>query len=247
MSLTEVSVGSVVKRQYVSKMRIYVSLFTTLMATQLFAFIVSFAGISTTGTGSSTINFQEKTYSGVVIFAFTLIWAFSMGITLTTKGYRNDHYAFVTNRLTGHLSNLLVMLTASIMGGVTTTLSSDTFKLLIYFIYKNQRDVVGTGNSVHNLALGMLVGVLYLFLMATIAYFIGLLAVFSRLALIGLTAIVLAAQILESGKAPTPLAQFFQFYYHETSLLLFILKIIVSVACFFAVSVALTRQSEVRK
>lgn len=133
MSLTETSALTVVKTQYHYKTKAHAGLFFTLIAVQLLAFLLSLNGVGGSSGGSSQgIFYTIKYITGDMIIVFTLIWAFSIGISMANNGFKTD-FTFVSNRLSSHLSSLAFLLTAAVIGGVTATLCGLLLRVVLFF------------------------------------------------------------------------------------------------------------------
>lgn len=246
MSLTEVSVSSVTKKLYMSKLKAYIGMFASLVFSQLLAMVFSLGSNGGSSGGSEWLNVQVSRYSGAVIFIFAIIWVFTMAILLTSKANRDDHYAFVTNRLTSHLSNGYILITASVIGGVTVTLSSFLLKLGFYYYFQGNHIILAP-HPLQDMAIGISSATLYLLLIATIGYFFGLLAQLNKLFIIIIPAILIGGSILgvrHSGKSYV-LVPIIHFFTEETSILLFALKVAFSVGILFAGSILISTKMEV--
>lgn len=133
MSLSKANLMDVVKRQYVFKLKSYIQVFMTLVVLQLLAILFSFNGAGMMGSSNASVEVDIQFYSADIVVVFTMLWAFITAILITTKAYRNDDFAFVTNRLSSNLSNMIFLLTASILGATLAILSSYLMKVMMYF------------------------------------------------------------------------------------------------------------------
>lgn len=133
MSFTQTSLVDVVRKQYAFKLKAYLLAFGTLVGLQLLAIFFSFGGVANMGTGSDDLEMNVTLYSADIVIVFTMLWAFITGILLTTKAYRYDDFAFVTNRVSSHLANALFLVTASIVGGMCAILCRFPLKVYIYY------------------------------------------------------------------------------------------------------------------
>jgi hypothetical protein len=131
MYLTEVKPQEVMMKQYYYKLQAYLGVFTSLMFIQVLAIIFSFSGTSSMGGGSDTFSYDVRTYSGTLLSIFTLIWALSNGISLTTKSNRYDDFNFVTTRSVSNYANVLFFVTASAIAAITGLLATYAMKLII--------------------------------------------------------------------------------------------------------------------
>src|SRR5699024_5729575 len=98
--------------------------------------LFSLGGVGQGGSGSFEISINRHYYTVDYVIAFTMIWAFITSIQMTTREYRQDDFTFVTNRLSGNLSNIAFLFTASVIGGVLAVLSDFLLKGVIRFLFK---------------------------------------------------------------------------------------------------------------
>src|SRR4051812_32544192 len=98
MSLIRPSFISVVIKQFMYKMKAYSHGFVSLMIIQLLGLLVSFGGIGASGSSSENFEINLHFYSADIVIAITMLWGFITAILITTKAYRHDDFAFVTNR-----------------------------------------------------------------------------------------------------------------------------------------------------
>ena len=103
MSLSRTSLMEVVKRQYLFKLKSFIQVFMTLVVLQLLAMLFSFNGVGMMGSSNGSVEMDIQYYSADIVVVFTMLWAFITAILITTKAYRNDDFAFVTNRLSSNL------------------------------------------------------------------------------------------------------------------------------------------------
>src|SRR6185437_4463337 len=116
MSLVEVNLSKVVKRQFSFKLRAYVGVFASLIAMQILGIFFSFLGASSSYFGGSSVSVSYTYYSADIVVGATMLWGFISAILITTKANRYDDFAFVTNRLSSNLSNMIFLIVASIIG-----------------------------------------------------------------------------------------------------------------------------------
>lgn len=134
MSLTEVSLASVVIKQYKYKLKAYLGVFSSLVVLQILGVIFSFSGSGSMGTGAYGINVNISYYSADIVIFFTIIWGFISALLMTTRAYRDDDFVLITNRVSSNLSSIAFMLIASIAGGITAMLSGFLLKVLMYYV-----------------------------------------------------------------------------------------------------------------
>ncbi|AMM93194.1 hypothetical protein QUF81_16080 [Peribacillus simplex] len=246
MSLTKVNLKKTIKKQYFFKLKANIDAFSSLIGIQLLALLFSIGGVGSAGMGGSNISVNIEYYSADLVIGFTLIWAFVTAITITTKPYRNHDFTFVTNRLSSSLSNILFLLTASIVGGITAILAGNLLKVLA-FIFLDER-IYGVHSGLQELVMGIGVTIFYVFLVSSIGYFIGTLVQVSKLFIILISVLLFGTLFLEASIQKEPfLVNVFTFYTMESTLSLFIIKVIVTVAVFFSVAISILNRMEVRR
>jgi hypothetical protein len=123
MSLNKVTLGEVVKKQYLYKLKAYSGVYTSLMVIQAIAILFAFSAMNSFGTSSEAFSLDIKYYSVDVVVGLTMLWAFISSITITMKAYRNCDFNLVTNRLSSDLSNFTFMGTIGLLGAITSLLS----------------------------------------------------------------------------------------------------------------------------
>ena len=246
MSLVEMSLPDTVKKQFSFKMRAYIGMFGSLVLMQLVGMFFSFGGTFTTGIGSQGIMVNFSYHSADTIIVFTMIWSFISAILITTKATRYDDFAFVTNRVSSHVSNALFLLAASIAGGVTSVLAGYVMKIILYF-YKNIQYGSGT-LTIKELAIGFAAAALYVFLFGALGYLTGTLIQISKVFIILLPAAFVGMVTVGAinGKEET-LKAVFNFFAAESSPFIFLIKVMVFSAILFTGAAALSNRMEVRK
>lgn len=249
MSLSKPSLINVVKKQYTYKLKSYIQVFSTLIFVQLLAILFSFGGVGMMGSSSDRIEVDIHFFSADIVVAFTMLWAFITAIIITTKAYRNDDFLFVTNRISSNISNLMFLITASFIGGITAMLSSHLMRVIMYF-FIGQKSVNGT--SVRDvpieLVLGISTTIFYVFLFCAIGYFVGTLVQLNKIFVILLPALFFGILFLGEGSGNAGVAKFvFEFIFTESSLPLFFAKVIVVSGLLFSSAFVLSNRMEVRQ
>lgn len=252
MSLTEISLGTVVKKQYIFKLRSYANLYVSLVITQLIALLFTIGGmvIENRGIGWNNIFLEVKFYSSLGIFIFTVFWILIYSFILPFPSYRYPDFSFVTNRVSSNMANMGFLITAAIAGGVTVTLGSLLVRNIIYYIGGNE-GILSSNFWVSggDLFTSMAVGSLYLLLLGTIGYFLGILVQLHRSLYLILPAFILGLLIYAIYAArtnPGLVSQPILFFVQEEAPVLFILKIIGSVLLLWLGATILSNRVELR-
>lgn len=246
MSLTTAKVAEIVKKQYFFKLRANIDAFSSLVGIQLLACLFSLGGVGSSGSGGNGVSIIVKYYSADIVIVFTMIWSLVTAITITTKPYRYHDFTFVTNRMTSSYSNILFLLTASILGAVTAILS----RYLILFIGSTffHFELYGLAFQGKALIISLFASTLYIFFAGSIGYFIGTLAQVNKMLVIFIPGLVIGSLFIDGLMGNDPLLmRIFQFYLLESSIFIFIIKIIISTALFFITSMAILNDMEVKK
>ncbi|WP_142759863.1 hypothetical protein [Bacillus sp. HNG] len=242
MSLTNASLLDVLKKQLFFKVRSYYGAFTSLVTVQAIALLFSFNGVGQMGLSGISIS----TYSGSMIFVFTAFWAFITAITLTTKPYHYIDFSFVTNRMSSHLSTFGMLVVYSFFASITSTFVGILLRVILYF--KESNKLIITNHfflSFSDLLVGIYIGALYLILFAALGYFIGMFTQINKLFGFVIPALFIGWAIYEGRTFDT--FSGFTFFAFETSILIFTIKVVVTVAILIWIVIAATNRLEVRK
>lgn len=245
MSLTKVSLIDVVKKQYLYKLKAYSQVFISLIFIQLLAVLFSMNGV---GGMSSSNGVEIKYFSAAMVVTFTMLWGFITAIIITTKAYRNDDFVFVTNRVSSNLSNAVFLLTASIIGGITAMLSTYLIKVIIYY-FNSDLTIKSTTVMIapNEFLLGTFSSILYVFLFCALGYLIGTLVQISKVFAVLLPAAFFGGLIIDGLRGREGvIANIFAFFITESSLTLFVVKIIFTAGLLFSGAFALSNRMEVR-
>ncbi|ARK24802.1 hypothetical protein SporoP37_09080 [Sporosarcina sp. P37] len=247
MFSTQWSVNELAKRQYVFKLSANGAVFTTLIVLQIIGTVfISGASSTSMSDWGEPISFNFTSISNDGQVGLTLFWALIVGFLLTSAAQRNESFSFVTNRLTFQLANFYFICTAALFGGVTTVLLGSVMKIVALFGDNVIIETAGLLSSPLDYFSRILVMTAYTLLLLMTGYLLGTLIQFSKLfiALFGLVWFVYITFgfRVSVGEGDSLL----YFYYGETSILLFILKVAVSVAVLFGISFFVTNRLEVR-
>ncbi|MFD2442463.1 hypothetical protein ACFSO7_00385 [Bacillus sp. CGMCC 1.16607] len=246
MSLTRVHFMEIVKKQYIFKLKANIDSFSSLVGIQLLGLLFSLGGVGGMGTSSDNITINVKYYSSDLVIIFTMFWALSTGITITTKPFRYNDFTFVTNRLSSNLSNVFFLLTASTIGGITAMLAGYFVKCLGYFIFEHQ--FYSFSIVANELFVGILVTILYVFCMSAFGYLVGTLVQLSKIFIGFIPILIFGSLFLDASLQREPsLGNVYQFYFMEPSVALFIVKIVITTALIFIAAISILNRMEVRR
>ncbi|GIN71961.1 hypothetical protein J14TS2_24360 [Bacillus sp. J14TS2] len=247
MSLIETSLSEVVWKQFVFKSKSFFTTFGTLVILQVLAIFFSSGGSGSSGFHGRDLSVELNYYSGDIVVIFTILWTFSLAIFTTTKATRYDDYVFVGNRLSSHLANVLFLLTASLIGGISATLCGFIVRIIGYF-----SDDVMMGGELFQSPLDFLLSIgaisLYGFLFAALGYIFGMIIQFHR-SFIFLLPVICVGVIIASVTSgyDEEMKAVFDFIMMETHFWIFLLKVLLISGIFFVAAILLSNKLEVRK
>lgn len=250
MFSTRWSAAEWAKRQYLFKMNANASMFTILIVLQIIGTIF-ISGASVTSTHSSedyipiTFNFTTVSYDGQI--GMTLFWAFVVGFLLTSAAQRNESFVFVTNRLTFQLANFYFICTAAVIGSITTVLLGSVMKIIILLSGNAIVETSGIFASLADFFSRIIAMTGYTLLILLFGYLAGTLIQWSKWFIVLFAALwfgVPGRGIFVDSEYGFSLLSFF---FNETSVTLFILKVIFAAALLFGISFFVTNRLEVRQ
>lgn len=250
MYLTEPSLNDIVKKQFLHKLNAYTGVFSSLLVMQLIGLFLGFGTGGGGGSGSGgNVSIDYTFTTGDVPIIFTLLWAFSMGILVTTLAYRNDAFSFVSNRISHHISGFLFLMFASAIAGITAVLAGSIIKLIFLFQSNLLIDEAsGLFSSPVDLLIRIATSILYTLLFAGLGYVLGSFIQRSKLVIPILIAVFFIGPMIRLNLGGIDLIEkVVSFYGTETSLLVFLIKIVATVCILFAISITVTNKTEVRK
>lgn len=250
MFLKDANVIQISKKQYFFKLKAFTGVFSSLLSMQIIGFLFSLGGVGTMSSSSEGIHISMKYFSGDIMIVMTFIWAFIIGITITKREYRYSDFAFTGNRITSNLSNLFFLCTTSLVGGVSALLVGNLLKVIMYYYFGSQ-NCYGSSllASPLELFLGIIVTIFYLLVFSVVGYFFGMLAQLNKVFIVLLPGIIIGSTILDARTNGNSSLMMWlaNFYYHETSFLVFLLKVFITVGVFFYCAILLSNRMEVRK
>ena len=248
MYLSEPTLLDTVKKQYHFKLNAHSTALITFMLLQIGALFLSFTNNKYTIEYASFSNVSTIHLSNDLNVILAIIWAFFLGIMLTTAVRRNEAFSFVTTRLSNHLANFLFMLTASLIAGIIATLTGPVLKLFGFLFYKEM--ILYTPSIIEapiDFSLRIITAIAYVLLFLLIGYTISSLIQLNKFFIIGFVVLfIVFSSSTESWNGAQYLADVFSFFADEQSFPFFLLKTIGAVFGLFAVSALITNRLEVR-
>lgn len=256
MYLIETNLFKLAKKQYLFKLKTNFGLFFSLMLVQIFAIFISLGGVGSATGGGPGLDINITFVSGNIAFVFTLIWAFTISTIVTNIKNKNIDFTFVSNRFTSNFSNIGLLITLSLYGGLTAALSSNLIKILFYYISDNQ-NVINSGllASPQYILINIISTIFYIILISSIGYFLGSLVqlnkIFILLCSAALPFVIILGLKLFSPNMNSTFIDFIKnlinFYISESSLFIFTVKILITASVFFSGAVLLSNRMEVKK
>ncbi|RWR14013.1 hypothetical protein QNH23_14710 [Siminovitchia fortis] len=249
MSLTEMSLSDVVKRQYEFKLRAFLGVFSSMAGVQLISLLFSLGGVTSVGTGTSSgMYINISYYSADMVVVFTMIWIFMTGILITTKAVRYDDFTFVSNRLSSNLANILFLLTASAIGGAAAVTAGFLLKIIAFFFGDIQ---YGLGNSFleapAEFFIGLAAAILYMILFASLGYLTGMIVQVNKIFIFLLPTLITGIVVYLGIRNEELATAILDFIFAESSLFLFAVKTLLLSTLFFTGSIVLSNRMEVWK
>ncbi|MFO1446395.1 hypothetical protein KDN24_24965 [Bacillus sp. Bva_UNVM-123] len=236
-----------VKKQFAFKMRGNIDAFSSLMGIQLLGLFFSvIGGIGSVGSLSSRMMFEAKYYSADLVIFFSIIWGFVTAITITTKPYRNHDFTYITNRVTSSVANILFLLTASCIAGLTAMLSKYLLFLAHNLLFS--QPFYGSVSSGKEFFIGLVATILYIFWASSIGYLIGTFVQVNRMFAFLIPVLFFGVLFLDFIMKSEPFSQnLLMFYTMEPSFILFSLKTVITTILLFLASISILNRMEVRK
>lgn len=250
MFSTQWSAAEWAKRQYLFKMNANITMFTILIVLQVIA-TVFIGGASTSSTFGSddspafAVHLATVSYEGQA--GMTMFWAFVVGFLLTSAAQRNESFVFVSNRWTFQLANLYFICTAALFGGVTTILLGSVMKIIALVNGNAIVETSGLLASPYDFFSRIVAMTGYTLLLLLLGYLIGTLIQWNRL-FVGLFAVLWVMMLMTNYSiAIDGQGGLIDFFYSETSMLLFAVKVLAAGAVLFFASFLVANRLEVKQ
>lgn len=249
-SLSKVTLDQVVKKQFLYKLSAYSGVYISLIILQVIAVLFSLNGVGNSSGGSELVRLNIHYYSANLIFVFTMLWVFIVSIIITSKAYRDEDFSFVSNRLSSDLSNVFFIILVSTIGTITALMSKYLLQVIVLLLPKFDsfyQSIISI-NMGSFLVMGTLTAFLYVLLCGAAGYFVGTLVRVSNLFKI-LVPVLIVGYLFFGGfiSQVSGLTTIVEFFYLETSFIVFALKVLITVLALFTSSIALFNRMEVRQ
>ena len=246
MSLNKVAITEVVKKQFRYKLKANVGVFTSLVILQIIGLLFALGG---NGGGSHHIAEVEISYTLYSIYntiVFITLWAL-IHATLMTKKNTEDTFSFVANNLTKDLSNIVFLTFASIIAAILTVLSAFSLRVIVHFFIGedllSRTTYTLTGGEVLS---AIIVMTFILLFVCDIGYFLGTVSRLHSLLPRLLPVVIIGGFIGLERMNPGWIETIISFYYQESNLFLYLLKMMLTLIILFSFSIFLSSRTEVR-
>jgi hypothetical protein len=227
-----------VKNHYVYKMKTCSGYLCGLILAQILAAVMLLAGNSSMNFGSGNLDITFHIYSAQIFQLFSVLWGLIVSVLMTTRANKDAAFTVPGNRISDCLADIAFLLTCSLFGGVTTVLLETAMRVEIYFDFMGKVLADGFYPQFSSLCIIFVATMLYILLISAAGYCVGTLIRFHKVFIIIIPALFFGLRLFNDN---------FSFFLSEKSLALFALKVIISAAVLFAVSIAVASRMEVRK
>lgn len=245
MSLQEVSLYEVVKKQFVYKVKSYTGILQTLIVLQIIGLFLAASGSSGNMMGSSgTLNYTITYFSGTAITVMTIMWIITNCVLISTTAYKNDDFTFVSTRWSRHLANGVYIGFLAILGTFTSYMGINVLKVVYQVLRIEVIYDVNLSFMEHFTSMVTILG--YLFLSGILSYLIGSVLQFNKLfTVIGIIAIVAFIALINSFNQVNVYYSIGKFIFAEESISIFMIKIVSICLLAFSASWFLNKNQEV--
>ena len=246
MSLSTTNVSQTVKKQFFFKLKANIDSLSSLIWIQLLAILFSFGGVSSMWSSNGEASIEVQYFTSDIVVVFTFIWSFVTAITITTKPYRHHDFTFVTNRLSSSLSNILFFLCANVIGSITAILSGNLISLIKYLFFDTQLYHIQSG-LLESFG-GIAITFLYLCMLSALGYLIGALVQLHKIFAVFIPLLFIGLVMISGTMQGVPFTiHLYDFYVKETSMLLFLLKSVITTILLLLPSISILNRLEVRR
>lgn len=247
MYLNEPNLVDQVKKQFRFKLNAHANAFSTLVLLQIGAMFLAFTS-ARHSFNDGIANVTVFNLSNNVNVGLSMIWAFFLGIMLTTAVRRNEAFSFVTTRLSNQLANLLFMLTASLFAGIIVALMGPTLKLVGTLKYSDMISHTPTiVEAPTDFIMRVITAIAYILLLFLVGYTISSFIQLNKLFIGAFIFLWIAASFTGTNwNGPQFVSTVIIFFSNEHFLPFFLFKVGGTVLLLFAISSIATNRLEVR-
>lgn len=253
MSLSEIELSPmsfkhIVLKQYLYKLKGHSGLIYSLIFAQLLALLFSMNSMSGMHSGGDYLSISINTHTGDMFLIFAFIWMVGVTSSLGSQTYRSIDFSLVTNRKVSHATNILLILTYSLYAGITANLMS-LFQRIVLVESIDASEFIYGGLQIppQELLLGIFVTTLYLLLLASVTYLIQMVVSLNKSSGIALMIVFFAFLLGYIRLYEFNAANILRFYAEESSLGLFVIKVVCSVVLLLGLSMLIAKRMEVKR
>ncbi|MFC0015785.1 MULTISPECIES: hypothetical protein [Allobacillus] len=222
-------------------------LFNILIGLLVFAVLTSTFGGSSSFSASEYGEADIDYVSSDLAFVFVLIWAFVVGWTLARPAFREMDFSFVSNRFTSHMSSILYIGFASVIGGLIGFFSIFLGKALYFLFYSTDSVIIAQPYTIKEIFIGAIVTISLAFLLATVGYFVGELVNWNQAFIFILPALIIGNIVLDTKIEGTlGIGQLVMIFSMETEWWVLFLKVLGFSILIYTIVMLFTRRMEVR-
>lgn len=243
MSLSHPDLWSVVNKQFKYKWMSYKSVFQGLMIAQIIAMVFSLFGVASSSMGFGFIDLNIQYITGDFVFFFTCLWAFFISVALDRNENRLADQIFVTNSWSRHLANVVFIVIANMIGTITVVTASFFVKMIHIWIFGIDGFIFFGEYTLPGMLIFFIITFFYLILFSSLGYLIGSIMRQGKLIKFGVVLFVGGPLIFTDNSYLIPL---FQFFGDESSVIWFILKILLTSMLAIGLTTLVSRRLEVQ-
>lgn len=248
MSLKEISLSSITLKHSMYKLKGHSGLVYSLMFVQLMGLLLSMGPGSGSSSGGDFLSVSVRAYSADAILIFSFFWIIVMASLLGSKDYRSMEFSLVTNRITSHLSNILILVTFSVFAGMTSTLMSVLHRIILVITLNPSEFIIdGLRIALADLLLGIIVSSLYMILLAAGAYLVRVIIELNKSFGILISLVLIAFAFGTVRIFALNVENFMRFYTSEGSLGVFVLKVLFTILVLFGLCIFTSNRMEVKR
>lgn len=244
MSLHEPKFRNIVLKQVWSKLHVNNTFWQSLFFMQWFGILISAANTSSMSGGHGPFYLSHMQYSSTMLMSMTFLWIIVSAINLGLQVSRRVDYSFVTTRTSQFLANVLVLVILSAIGALTAYLGNGVIQLFNKLI----RDGLLVQKPFTILQhLENVTGIFgYMLLFAAFAYLGVSLFQWNRYVVVGLFILYgFDIALFVNGGVDEFISQLPFLFTGETFLVLFLLKVFLTISLLFSAAWAVSRHKEV--
>lgn len=242
MSLANSNMYSIVKKQYLFKLKSYTWFFFIMIIFQSMAIFFNMFDLSMSSNNNNGVRISIYMISTLPVLVLTILCIIGVIMQLGSKEWKAIDFSFASNNTTSCLSNIAFLITYGLFGAVTSALSA-TFVRIVRYVFTNDKGIFESGFYITPVELlcSIASSFLYILLFTAIFYFFSILIQKSKISIIPILAVLL---LFFKSDFKYKIIYFYRF---ESSLLLFFMKVMLTALLFFTVSAILYDDMEVER